>query len=1236
MKVKLNNNAKRSMNNRTHTLPLPDPRGLPQWRAGWRPLLPLITGFVLAAATQTVSFAQESLNLIDVYFNGGFTMSGAGALGLPGDVWQPINGGSSITLGPLLDVQGNATAVTVNMSGGTGWGGTDPLDPTDATVGVLGQYTFSYNGVTTVTLTGLIPNTNYVVINYGNGNGNGQGSTITWVNDAATVTNSCWTTNANLLNNSHFVDGQNFDETVMASDTNGTIVYENGPGVGGNGWVSPWNGLQIQVAPNIPVIYQPPANQTIYAGHTVHYATIAAGIPNILTTTVQPGNPSNPFYDGLAYQWQANGANLNDGGGISGSQTPVLVYANVPAGATTVSLIVSNQYGTTTNSSTLTGISPTGYSQAVNAANPAAYWRLNDSAGSAIALDYINGLNGRVLSNATLGATGVPTSPYSGFEAGNTAGSFVLNETGSAISVPPLNLNTNTVTITAWVYPNGPQDPGTALLLTRVNTKGAGLLYGPATDTLGYVWNNGDPNTSQWNSGVTVPEKTWSFVALVVEPSRATVYVYNNGSLSASVDKYGNANEPWTGSALIGDDPADTSGTNNFDGSIADVAVFGQALSCSQIYSLYGSSLDSPAVAPSIIWGPGDPAVSLGGIARFHVVAIGSALNYQWQSNGVALSDNGHVTGSRSDTLDINGVVASDAATYTVTVSGSGGSPAMSSPAILTLSPRPLLVNIAISADHNNPVSGAQVLGQAGDVWNEVVSGGGNVNSASKSFLEDYSGGPTPLGFEVVAGGYVDDPNNADPTTNNLMAGYADGTEVQVTISGLNPNAAYEAVYYSADNGSSTSEGSTFSGGGVSGVVTGGPRDPLTLGANYFINTNISDASGNLSFTVVGSNGILNGIQLQTASLAGLPPFIGIPPLSGTVYSTFSQTFVVRAASDPSAPITSYQWELNNTNILNNARISGANSPTLTINPVVFGDAGSYTVTVSNANGQSTSLPAALTVLNGATGIHFSPPAPIIYSPAYPHPSAEATLLAPPGLIVGAEALGGTAETVYLDDSNIVVNFVADGSVATLNPAGTDNNAGFLQGGNTTGNTNFDEVLDHFNYPPGGTLLYNVVTLENLTAGIRYSFQWIGLDDRGGPISLPYQQLQDTNVAGDVSAEWHMGDNVYVLGSFTAAGPTFNFNVLDPPVYYTRQGKTFSTTGGSTEAVIVRVLPPNVSIVNNKNGTVTVTWDQTDGTTGPGTLYSAPSVNGPWTSVSVSGSYTTSTTGPAQFFRAGL
>lgn len=1210
---------------------------MPQQRAGWRRLLPLITGFVLAAAIQTVSFAQSSLNLIDIYYTAGFTMSGAGALGLPGDIWQGMGGGGDVVLGPLLDVQGNTTGVTVEISGGTGWGGTDPLDPTDATVGVLGQYTFG--NTKTVIFTGLIPNTNYVVINYGNGNGNGQGAMVTWTNDAGTVTNVCWTTNANLVNNSHFIDGQNFDETVMASDGAGTVVYTVGAGVGGNGWVAPWNGLQLQVAPSNPVIYLPPVNQTIYAGRTVHYATIAAGVPNILMTTSQPGNPNNPFYNGLAYQWQANGANLTDGGGVSGSQTPVLVYANVPAGATTVSLIVSNANGSATNSSTLTGISPTGYSMAVNAANPVAYWRLNDSVGSAIALDYINGLNGRVGSNATLGATGVPISPYSGFEVGNTAGSFVFNETGSSITVPPLDLNTNTVTITAWVKPAGPQAPGTALLLTRVKTRGAGLIYGPATDTLGYLWNNGDPNTSKWNSGLIVPENTWSFVALVVEPSRATAYVYNNGSLAANVFKYGNANEPWSGSALIGDDPADASGTNNFDGSIADVAVFGQALSCSQIYSLYASSVGSPPVAPSIIWGPADPAVSLGGIARFHVVAIGSGLSYQWQSNGVALSDGGRVTGSHLDTLDINGVVASDAATYTVTVNGTGGSPAMSSPATLTISGRPLLVNIAISADFNNPVSGGQqqVLGLPSDVWNEVVSGGGNVNSASKSYLEDYSGGPTPLGFSVVAGGYVDDPNNADTTTNNLMAGYADGTELKVTISGLNPNAAYEAVYYSADNGSSTAEGSTFSGGGVSGVVAGIPRDPLTLGANYFVNTNISDVSGNLSFTVTGSNGILNGIQLQTANLAGLPPFIGIPPLSATVYSTFSQTFVVRAASDPSAPITSYQWELNGANILNNTRISGANSPALTINPVVFGDAGTYTVTVSNANGPSVSLPATLTVLNGVTGIHFSPPAPIIYSPKYPNPTAEATLLAPPGLIVGAEALGNTAETVYLDNSNIVVNFVTDGSVATLTPGGSAGVGGSFNA-ETTGDTNFDAVLDNFVYPPTASVVPPsfVAQLQNLTPGIRYSFQWIGLDDRGGPISLPAQQLQDTNNLANVSAQWSMGANMYVVGTFTAPGTQFSFNVLSPPVYYTRQNQTFSTQGGSVEAVIVRVLPPNVTIVNNKNGTVTVTWDQTDGTTGPGTLYSAPSVNGPWTSVSVSGSYTTSTTGVAQFFQAGL
>jgi len=1167
------------------------------------------------------------MNLIDVNINDGFTMSGAGALGIPGDIWNPI-ANDAATHGPLLDAQGNTTAVSVQIAG-PGWGlGNDPLDPSDATLGVLGQYRFPGNQ--TITLTGLIPNTNYVVINYGNGNGSGQGSTYTWTDDAATVTNVCWTTNANLLNNSHFVNGQNFGETVMSSDGSGIIVYVVSGGPLGGGWVAPWNGLQIQVAPSNPVIYLPPVNQTIYAGRTVHYATAAAGIPNIQSTMDLPGNASNPFYNGLAYQWQQNGANLTDGGGVSGSQTPVLVYANVPAGVSTVSLIVSNPNGSATNSSTLTGISPAGYSAAVNADNPSAYWRLNDSVGSGSVLEYINGLAGRVGSAVTLGATGVPNSPYTGFEPGNTAGIFVLNNPASSIVVPPLNLKTNTVTITAWVNPNAAQAPGTALLLTRANTGGAGLIYGPATNTLGYVWNNGDPNTWQWNSGLTVPTNTWSFVALVVEPSRATVYVYNNGSLAASVDKYGNANEPWTGTALIGADPADTTGATNFNGTIADVAVFGQALTCSQVYSLYASSLGSPAVAPNIIWGPADPAVSVGGIARFHVVATGSALSYQWNSNGVALSDNGHITGSQSDTLNINGVVASDAAAYTVTVSGSGGPPVTSSPANLTISARPLLVNIAISADFNSPVSGAQVLGQPGDVWNEVVRGNSAINSVSMSYLEDYSGGPTPLGFKVIGAAFVDDPNNVNPTTNNLMAGYCDGSQLQVTISGLDVNSAYQAVYYSADNGTATTEGSTFSGGGVSGVVAGTPRDPLTLDANYFVNTNISDASGNLSFTVVGTNGILNGIQLQSANLVGLPPFIGIPPQNTTVYSTFSQTFVVRAASDPSAPITSYQWKVNGTNVLNNTRISGANSAALTINPVVLGDAGTYTVTVGNANGQSTSTPATLTVLNGATGIHWSPPAPIICYPAYPNPTAEATLLTLPGKIVGAEAFGGTAATVYLDNSNILVNYVVDNSVATLNPSGAHNNNCFVP--NTTSNADFDLMLDLFDYDAGPW----TVELENLTPGIRYSFQWFGLDDRGGPISLPAQQLQDTNNLANLSAKWSMGDNVYVVGSFTAPGTQFTFKVLDPIVTIVRQGQTFTDQGGSIGSVVVRVLPPNVTIVNNHNGTVTVTWDQTDGTTGPGTLYSAPTLNGPWTSQGVSGSYTTSTTGPAQFFRGGF
>jgi hypothetical protein len=61
------------------------------------------------------------------------------------------------------------------------------------------------------------------------------------------------------------------------------------------------------------------------------------------------------------------------------------------------------------------------------------------------------------------------------------------------------------------------------------------------------------------------------------------------------------------------------------------------------------------------------------------------------------------------------------------------------------------------------------------------------------------------------------------------------------------------------------------------------------------------------------------------------------------------------------APLT-YQWRRNGVALVDGGSISGAQTPTLTINPVVVGDAGNYDVVVTNACGTVTSTIGVLTI----------------------------------------------------------------------------------------------------------------------------------------------------------------------------------------------------------------------------------------------------------------------------------
>ena len=89
------------------------------------------------------------------------------------------------------------------------------------------------------------------------------------------------------------------------------------------------------------------------------------------------------------------------------------------------------------------------------------------------------------------------------------------NLTMSRLSVAPWNLNTNTVTITAWINPNNTFEGTNATLVVNhgAGTDVEGLIFNTSgNSTLGYEWNN-DVNNASWDSGLLPPAGQWSFVA---------------------------------------------------------------------------------------------------------------------------------------------------------------------------------------------------------------------------------------------------------------------------------------------------------------------------------------------------------------------------------------------------------------------------------------------------------------------------------------------------------------------------------------------------------------------------------------------------------------------------------------------------------------------------------------------------------------------------------------------------
>ena len=285
-----------------------------------------------------------------------------------------------------------------------------------------------------------------------------------------------------------------------------------------------------------------------------------------------------------------------------------------------VGLAVSSGTYNLLNTSAFDNVTVTGTAAASPV--PLAYWKLDETSGTT-ALDSRANFDG-TYTNVTLGLPGA--TPVSG----NSAS---FNGTSANIAIPALNLNSNVLTITAWVNRSSNESLSSGIFFNRANATVSGLNFNNGTaNELGYTW-NGNPSTYGWHSLLVVPSNVWTFVALVIEPTRARMFMSTNGVLYSNTNNVANAVQAFDGASYIGQDSL---GGRFFKGQLDEVQFFNQALTPAQLAQM--------AAPPAIAFSAPTNGQEFSPPANIALTAVASATNGH-TVNLVQFFSNGNLVG---------------------------------------------------------------------------------------------------------------------------------------------------------------------------------------------------------------------------------------------------------------------------------------------------------------------------------------------------------------------------------------------------------------------------------------------------------------------------------------------------------------------------------------------------------------------------------------------------------------
>jgi hypothetical protein len=147
----------------------------------------------------------------------------------------------------------------------------------------------------------------------------------------------------------------------------------------------------------------------------------------------------------------------------------------------------------------------------------------------------------------------------------------------------------------------------------------------------------------------------------------------------------------------------------------------------------------------------------------------------------------------------------------------------------------------------------------------------------------------------------------------------------------------------------------------VNGTNSVNGTNVITRGAtNNVLAINNAQLTNSGNYTVVVTNLVGSATSSNAVLTVGIPPAITVQPTNQAVAGGSSVTLAVTATG--TSPL-SYQWQLNQTNLVDGGQINGAISNILTISNVQLTNSGGYTVIVTNPVGSVTSSNAVLTVV---------------------------------------------------------------------------------------------------------------------------------------------------------------------------------------------------------------------------------------------------------------------------------